>query len=28
VGRRLPPVVYRVVIVLIGIAAVVYFYTK
>jgi uncharacterized protein len=28
VGRRLPPVVYRIVIVLIGIAAVVYFYTK
>lgn len=28
VGRRLPPVVYRVVIVLIGIAAIVYFYTK
>ena len=28
VGRRLPPVVYRIVIVLIGLAAVVYFYTK
>jgi uncharacterized membrane protein YfcA len=28
VGRRLPPLVYRIVIVLIGIAAVVYFYTK